>query len=117
LRLEVVLLRAYALPPRCPPKKYGTYSEELINQLEAAAKDYLKQTADKLEKTGVKGISLLTQIGFAAEEIASVARMTPDNFIALCTHGRSGVTRWALGSVTKRVVRHSGGPVLIIRAG
>lgn len=117
MRLEVLLLRAYALPPAMSANEYGTYSEELINQLEAEAKDYLKQTADNLEKTRVKGISSITQIGFGAEEIASVARATPDNFIAMCTHGRSGVTRWALGSVTERVVRHSGDPVLIIRAG
>jgi nucleotide-binding universal stress UspA family protein len=44
------------------------------------------------------------------------ARETPDNFIAMCTHGRSGVRRWVLGSVTETVVRHSGDPVLVIRA-
>ncbi|HSE85883.1 MAG TPA: universal stress protein, partial [Candidatus Binatia bacterium] len=30
-------------------------------------------------------------------------------------HGRSGIKRWVLGSVTERVVSHSGDPVLIIR--
>jgi len=36
--------------------------------------------------------------------------------VAMCTHGRSGVGRWVLGSVTDRVVRHSGDPVLVMRA-
>jgi nucleotide-binding universal stress UspA family protein len=45
-----------------------------------------------------------------------LAQTTPDNLIAMCTHGRSGVKRWALGSVTEKVVRHSGDPVLVIRA-
>jgi len=31
------------------------------------------------------------------------------------THGRSGVKRWVLGSVTEKVVRHSGDPVLVVR--
>ena len=55
-------------------------------------------------------------IGYGAEEIITLARKTPDNFVAMCTHGRSGVKRWVLGSLTDRVVRHSGDPVLIIRA-
>jgi nucleotide-binding universal stress UspA family protein len=32
----------------------------------------------------------------------------------MCTHGRSGISRWALGSVTERVVRHSDEPVLVL---
>jgi nucleotide-binding universal stress UspA family protein len=35
----------------------------------------------------------------------------------MCTHGRSGVQRWVLGSVTEKVVRHATGPVLVVRAG
>jgi nucleotide-binding universal stress UspA family protein len=37
--------------------------------------------------------------------------------IAMCTHGRSGVSRWTLGSVTEKVVRHSDEPVLVLHAG
>jgi len=36
--------------------------------------------------------------------------------IAMCSHGRSGVKRWVLGSVTENVVRHSDDPVLVVRA-
>jgi nucleotide-binding universal stress UspA family protein len=54
--------------------------------------------------------------GYGAAEIIALAHETPDNFVAMCTHGRSGVNRWVLGSVTERVVRHSGDPVLIVRA-
>ena len=41
----------------------------------------------------------------------------PDSLIAMCSHGHSGVKRWVLGSVTETVVRHSGDPVLVVRAG
>jgi hypothetical protein len=64
----------------------------------------------------LKNVSSVVNIGHGAEEITMLARNTPDNFAAMCTHGRSGVTRWILGSVTESVVRHSGDPVLIIRA-
>ena len=55
MRLEVIFLRAYALPPAISADEYGAYSEELFNQLEAEAKDYLTEKikegrARRLEK-------------------------------------------------------------------
>lgn len=35
--------------------------------------------------------------------------------VAMSTHSKSGIERWAIGSVTERVVRHSSDPVLVIR--
>jgi nucleotide-binding universal stress UspA family protein len=114
--IGVVFFRAYALPPAVSADEYGTYSEELFSQLEAEAKDYLAEKVTEVEQKGVENVSSVVDIGYGAEEIIRLARKTSNNFIAMCTHGRSGVTRWVLGSVTERVVRHSGDPVLIIRA-
>jgi len=36
--------------------------------------------------------------------------------IIIATHGRSGLTRWVLGSVADRVLRSACVPVLMIRA-
>ena len=116
LGLEIILTRAYALPPAVAPDAYGTYTEELINQLEADARAYLTAKLDGLKQKGLKNITTVPDFGYGAEEIIKIARQTPDNFIAMCSHGRSGIRRWVLGSVTERVVRHSGDPVLIIRA-
>jgi nucleotide-binding universal stress UspA family protein len=52
-----------------------------------------------------------------ADEIIALGRKLPDNLIAMCTPGRSGIGRWVLGSVAETVVRHSGDPVLVLRAG
>ena len=38
-----------------------------------------------------------------------------NNIVVMATHGRSGAGRWVLGSVADRVVRHSPGPVLVVR--
>lgn len=54
--------------------------------------------------------------GAAAGAIIHFARTKPDRLIALCSHGRSGARRWALGSVSENVVRHASNPVLILRA-
>jgi nucleotide-binding universal stress UspA family protein len=116
LGLRVVLTRAYALPPTMAPDAYGTYTEEMINQLEADARSYLLAKVEGFKEKGIENVTAAVDLGYGAEEIIKLGRQTPDNFIAMCSHGRSGIRRWLLGSVTERVVRHSGDPVLIIRA-
>ncbi|HUK39825.1 MAG TPA: universal stress protein, partial [Candidatus Acidoferrales bacterium] len=64
---------------------------------------------------GVKKISTKAKEGLSADQIIRLGRETPDSLIAMCSHGRSGVKRWVLGSVTETVVRHSEDPVLILR--
>ena len=77
---------------------------------------YLEQKAADLKRLGVAKVQCVTKEGLAADEIISLGRKTPDNLIAMSSHGRSGVRRWVLGSVTELVVRHSGDPVLVIRS-
>ena len=115
MRLEVVLVRAYALPTSTADE-YQTYTDELIGLIEAEARDYLAEKIKEAKGKGLENVSSVVNVGYGAEEIITLARNTPDNFIAMSTHGRSGVKRFVLGSVTDRVVRHSGDPVLIIRA-
>lgn len=41
--------------------------------------------------------------------------ISPCDVIAMATHGRSGVARWALGSITERVLQTTTRPMLIVR--
>ncbi len=116
MKLEVVLVRAYALPPAISAEEYGVYSAELLDHLEAEAGDYLEEKVNKLKQQGIAHVGSVVKTGYGAEEIITLARNTPDNLVAMCTHGRSGLQRWVLGSVTDRVMRHSGDPVLIVRS-
>jgi nucleotide-binding universal stress UspA family protein len=54
--------------------------------------------------------------GHPAATIVDLVRETPGSLVAMTTHGRSGIGRWILGSVADRVIRHSGVPVLVVRA-
>ena len=114
MKLEVVLMRAYALPPAISAEDYGFYSADLLDHLESEARDYLQAKVNEVKQKGVENVASVVNPG--AEEIITLGRHTPDNFIAMRTHGRSGMQRWVLGSVTERVVDHSGDPVLIIRS-
>jgi nucleotide-binding universal stress UspA family protein len=114
--LQVVLVRAYALPPTISAEDYGYYSAELLDHLESEARDYLQGKINEIKQKGIATVTSVVNTGYGAEEIITLARNTPDNLIVMCTHGRSGIQRTVLGSVTDRVVRHSGDPVLIVQS-
>lgn len=118
--LEVILVRVYTMAPHAyivGAEGYVPDMETLRADLEGEqAKRYLEDKVEQLRWQGVKDASYVLLEGDAASELIDLARQTPENLVAMCTHGRSGVGRWVLGSVTDRVVRHSGDPVLVIRA-
>lgn len=120
LDLEIILLRVYGIPYAARSTGEGffdnTQLEGFIASLRTEALDYLEEKAGALRKSGVKNITALVHEGLPADEIISCARQMPNGLVAMCTHGRSGMKRWVLGSVTETVVRHSGDPVLIVRA-
>jgi nucleotide-binding universal stress UspA family protein len=117
---EVFLFRAYSNPYSAFVSGGGPYAvnvNELLASVRDEARNYLEEKMAELRKEGVEEISYLLQEGVAADEIVAAASHTPESLTVMCSHGRSGVKRWALGSVTETVVRHSSGPVLVIRAG
>lgn len=118
LQLETVLCRAYELPASA---YYGREDDlpnydQMLRDLKAEVEDYLAKKTASLKLAGLTKVSWVALDGSSAEEIIRYARNHPGALIAMCTHGRSGVRRWVLGSVTEKVVRHSGAPVLVVHA-
>jgi nucleotide-binding universal stress UspA family protein len=119
LSLAIVLTRAYQIPLSTYGGAEAAYipnQNALMNVVKEEAGAYLEAKVNELRQNGIEKVSSILLVGSGADEIIDLARTTPDNLIAMCTHGRSGVKRWALGSVTEKVVRHSGDPVLVVRA-
>ena len=81
--------------------------------MEAESQDYLSRTADKLKQEGL-AVETAILVGRAADEILGYASQNQVDLIIMSTHGRSGISRWVMGSVADRVLRHSAVPVLII---
>jgi nucleotide-binding universal stress UspA family protein len=121
LDLEVVLFRAYMIPYGAYTAGEGFYDpvnlEAFLSGLRQESIDYLERKAVALRRNGVEIVSCVAREGLSADEIIKFARATPDNLIAMCSHGYSGVKRWVLGSVTETVARHAGDPVLVSRPG
>jgi nucleotide-binding universal stress UspA family protein len=54
--------------------------------------------------------------GPAAEEIIDLACREQVDLIVMCTHGRSGLSRWIYGSVANKVLQHAPCPVFLVKA-
>ncbi|MEO7706812.1 MAG: universal stress protein [Thermoflexales bacterium] len=101
-----------------PDSADGTTLDPYAVQLERereGAQSSLDLAADGLKSAGVK-VDTIVAFGPAAETILQVALTQQADFIAMATHGRSGLTRFLLGSVADRIVRYSRIPVLLNRA-
>ena len=55
------------------------------------------------------------EVGHAADVINKIAKAWADDLIVMGSHGRGGLGRVVLGSVSESVVRHAPCPVLIVR--
>jgi nucleotide-binding universal stress UspA family protein len=78
---------------------------QLIGQIE--------RTLAAAGATGLQTRALVRE-GRAHEVITYRARTLPADLLVLGTHGRSGVTRLLLGSVTEKVIRQVACPVLTV---
>jgi nucleotide-binding universal stress UspA family protein len=80
----------------------------------APATAYLAHIATREELAGIT-IETITLAGTVARTILDAVLEYQVDTIVLCSHGRSGPTRWALGSVAEKVARHALVPVLVLR--
>ena len=71
-----------------------------------------------MEKIRLQGAALNYEVleGKVAETLAHWAEQNGVDLIVIASHGRSGVSRWVMGSVADRVLRSACVPVLMIRA-
>lgn len=119
LNPHVLLIRSFSVPASLYVGDEGYYAidvEQDRKQFEAEACAYLKKKQDELTGFGIGNVATICPEGYAADEIIALSERTPGAMIAMCTHGRSGISRWAMGSVTETVIRHAQVPVLIRRA-
>ena len=111
---EIVLLRVTVNPVVEFSFADPAIAASTIREIERDAKNYIESKCSELEAAGMR-VSFLIREGPVADTILAVAEAMQVEIIAMSTHGRSGIRRWLLGSVTERVVHHSSIPVMVIR--
>ena len=78
------------------------------------AEEYLRGIENRLKAKGFK-VDSHVRYGNDAEEILDHAAQKDIDFIAMTTHGRSGVKRFLIGSVAEKILRHSPKPIFLVR--
>ena len=91
------------------------YTEKELELIEKQALDYLDKTGEDLRKRGAV-VKTKVSTGNAAEQIIKACEEINADLVAMSTHGRSGFSRIAFGSVTDKVLRGGSVPVLMVRA-
>src|SRR4030095_2116911 len=84
LNLAVVLFRAYNIPYSAYAGGEGYYAlnyEELLKAMREEAVDYLEKKTEAVKKLGIANVSYVAKEGFAADEIISLPRKSPDDLI------------------------------------
>ena len=87
---------------------------QVIESEMAEATHYLKMVAASPQ---LAGIPTTTEVAFGlpAQYILAAAASGEVDLIVLCSHGRVGFIRWALGSVAHMLAHESAVPILVLR--
>ncbi len=112
---EIILFQVVPFMPI-----YG--SPELVTPLivdekqKEAAEKYLANLAEELRKKGLKVAAMVRTGQQVAVEIIDFAKEIGVDLIIMCTHGRSGISRWVLGSIAHKVLTRAETPILLVRS-
>ncbi len=83
------------------------------DRITAESRQYLEGLAQGLRNRGFS-VNYVVAFGDPAEVILDFAKSLKVDLIAMCTHGRSGISRLLFGSVAEAVIRRSSVPVLAL---
>lgn len=103
---EVVLVRAYTIPPPVGVE-FFFYPADLSTALQEAAREYLEVTARPGERT-------VAVVGVADAAISATATELDAGLVVMTSHGKGLAGRIALGSTTDRVMHSLRRPLLIV---
>jgi nucleotide-binding universal stress UspA family protein len=92
------------------------YSAAELEQVTKLILPYLEKIGTVLQKDPNVTVKTLVKVGDdAADQILKASDELKIDLIAISTHGRSGISRWAYGSVADRILRGGTIPVLMVR--
>jgi nucleotide-binding universal stress UspA family protein len=115
LLMQAVEVSIDSYPSIAPLGRPDLMPSEVLRLLRLRAGQQLEEQATMLRKRGLHVASHVLN-GHAAEAIIDEATRHPVDLLVMATHGYSGLKRWALGSVTDKVLHAATTPLLLVRA-
>lgn len=104
-------------PLPTPPSNLFKENELVAQHLQnmSAAESYLNSITARFKSDDVTFESKTSE-GAVSETLVDYITNNDVDLVMIATHGRSGASRWAHGSIADRVLRHSCAPVFMVRA-
>ncbi len=90
------------------------YAKGAAAKQKIVCKQYLIGVKNKLCDSGISA-RVEVRVGKPAEEIIDYVEANPFHIIVMSTYGRSGLSRWAYGSVAAKVLQKAPSPVFLVR--
>jgi nucleotide-binding universal stress UspA family protein len=87
----------------------------VVDQLEDSGERAVERLRERAEEAGIDDVRTVVVEGVPHRTILDYAGDHDVDLVVMGTHGRTGLDRYLLGSVTERVVRQSDVPVLTVR--
>ena len=94
--------------------EFYAQAPHLVEQMVEKAKGFLEDIKKKAEASGVK-IETAVREGEAYEKIVDLADEKSADIIFMGSHGRTGIEKLLMGSVTEKVIGHASCPVMVVR--
>ena len=88
---------------------------QIVDEVKVGCAEYLEQRADLMRRRGLQVTTSVLVDAQAGHGILQETEAVGCDLIAMATHGREGLGRAILGSVTDKVVRGSHVPILLYR--
>ncbi|MBM4286463.1 MAG: universal stress protein, partial [Deltaproteobacteria bacterium] len=106
---ELLVLSVMDAPPG-----FGQEAPQVATEILGGLRKLVQDAARKAASQGVECRTWVWE-GSVYRSIVELARMEQAGFIVLGSHGRTGLKRLLMGSVTERVIGHAGCPVLVVK--
>jgi len=88
---------------------------EYLNAATAEANAAVKSAKERFEQAGVSVDTTVVEAHAAWRGVVQAAKSLQADLIVMGSHGRSGLEKLVLGSVTQAVLSHTHLPVLVVR--
>jgi len=109
------VLEPIFFPPEAQTWTSSPVYTEMMEQRRQDATELVKRAAESLKAAGFKRCSYAVEGGIPKLTIVDEAKEWGADLIVLGSHGRTGLDRFLLGSISEAVARHAACSVEIVR--
>jgi nucleotide-binding universal stress UspA family protein len=114
-RVSELFSPPYIYPPEMPIsiEEYLEYEKKRTAEI---CRSYLENIEKQLTQKGLNAKTAVEE-GIPADVIINHARKNSIDLIVMSTHGRTGFSHWAFGSIAEKVLKGAPCPVFLVRSG